>query len=241
MRFYSEGGEDSILWQLFKRVYPYGEIGTFVDVGAMDGQWINNTLVFDKEGWLGVCVEPHPLYYDLLTHLRSSRSLCIWAAASDKDMDAIDFQMTHFGALSTIKRNQAELYKVAPWDKYYECSITVQVPAMTLDTIMERSYSYADFISIDVEGLEMEVLRGFTLAKYLPRVVLIEVIDVDNALANVDAYFAASGYVRGKEISTNRFYCREQADADFIRDLPALETNRLPHPLAKAISGIRGI
>ena len=60
-RYYSQYGEDFILWNFF----DYKEHGFFIDVGAFDGKHLSNTLSFEEHGWKGICIEPVSEYFKL--------------------------------------------------------------------------------------------------------------------------------------------------------------------------------
>lgn len=228
MRFYSENGEDIVLWNALGG----GTSGFYVDVGAMEGQWRSNSLTFEEAGWDGVCVEAHPLYYELLAHIRKCTS--IWAAVGSEDKDKIPFKITHYGAMSSLKMDlQIEI----PWNQYFECALNVNVPMKKLDTILEGFGNRPiDFVSIDVEGSEVDAMKGFTLDVWKPRIVVIEV-NREDRLVDVDAIFSAANYMRSGELSTNRFYFRDIQDADRVRNVSVDMSNiyRYPHPLEKAL------
>jgi len=58
VEFYSQNGEDFLLWSLFKG----RKSGFYIDIGAFDGIHLSNSYYFEKNGWDGVCVEAHPEY-----------------------------------------------------------------------------------------------------------------------------------------------------------------------------------
>ena len=95
--FYGQYGEDIKILPLFEKNYS----GWFVEVGAMEGARFSNTYLFELMGWKGICIEPHPDYFDLLKKNRS-RSITIHAAAGREDKNEVDFY-TNFRAKWLIK------------------------------------------------------------------------------------------------------------------------------------------
>jgi len=222
MRFYGQQGEDSLLWDLFG-----GHVGTFVDVGASDGWRFSNTLVFEQNGWSGVCIEPHPLYYQLL-RLRRTKSLCLEFLAGTKDLEGVEFWITDIGELSSIIGNKDQdahgKANYAGWRK-------IKVPMRRLDTIMSvYGIRDVDFLSVDAESADLQVLMGFDFWRFRPRVVLVESNESDDVLT---AFMTTAGYVMGKRHYFNLFYFRDQEDIVFLRDHEPHDYRPVPHVLSE--------
>jgi FkbM family methyltransferase len=140
--------------------------GFFVEVGANDPQRGSQSWQFEQAGWTGVLVEPQP---DLAERLRSTRRAHVVGAACSSPANAGTAMTLHLsGPHSSLKRELALTGVVA--------KAVIEVPVRTLDDILEeaKAPSPIDFVSIDVEGHEVEVLAGFDLARWRPRLVLIE-------------------------------------------------------------------
>jgi len=140
--------------------------GYFVEVGANEPQHGSQTWQFEQAGWTGILVEPQP---DLAERLRLTRRARIVAAACSSPVNA-GGTMTLFlsGPHSSLKRDLVAIGSVAHG--------AIEVPARTLDDVLAEANAPTpiDFVSIDVEGHEVEVLRGFDLARWRPRLILIE-------------------------------------------------------------------
>ncbi len=140
--------------------------GFFVEVGANDPQRGSQSWQFEQAGWSGVLVEPQP---DLAERLRATRRAHVVAAACSSPANAGKAMMLHVsGPHSSLRPELAVTGVVA--------KTTIAVPVRTLDDILEEAKAPApiDFVSIDVEGHEVEVLSGFDLARWRPRLVLVE-------------------------------------------------------------------
>jgi FkbM family methyltransferase len=140
--------------------------GFFVEVGANEPQRGSQSWQFEQAGWNGVLVEPQP---DLAAELRRLRRAHVVAAACSSPANAGAAMTLHVsGPHSSLKPKLAVTGVVA--------KNTIDVPIRTLDDILEEAKAPVpiDFVSIDVEGHEVEVLSGFDLMRWRPRLVLIE-------------------------------------------------------------------
>jgi FkbM family methyltransferase len=143
-----------------------GTTGYFVEVGANDPQERSQTWHLERQGWTGVLVEPQP---DLAAELRARRSARVFAAAcSSPDNAGRELPLHVAGPLSSLDRRS-----MAPGSTPEK---VINVPVRTLDSILEEAGAPVafDFLSIDVEGHEIEVLRGFDIGRWRPRLIMIE-------------------------------------------------------------------
>jgi FkbM family methyltransferase len=145
----------------------FGDIkGYFVEVGANDPRERSQTWSLEQSGWTGVLVEPQP---DLAAELRSRRKAKVFAVACSSPENAGRSLPLHVaGPLSSLDRRH-----MAPGAAPER---VIKVPVRTLDSILTEAATptHFDFLSIDVEGHEIEVLRGFDIARWRPRLVLLE-------------------------------------------------------------------
>ena len=148
------------------RAFFESQRGYFVDVGANDPTDWSQTFHLEQLGWDGVLIEPQP---DLAEALRRGRKACVYAVAcSSPENSGRSMPLKLAGAYSTL--NTA--LRVADGNVVG----SIEVPIKTLDEVLDdaRAPSPIDFLSIDVEGHEREVLLGFNFARWRPRLVLIE-------------------------------------------------------------------
>lgn len=140
--------------------------GFFVEVGANDPELISQSWHLEQIGWSGVLVEPLPAYAE---RLRNTRKAKVYELASTSPELAGRPLMLHVaGPLSAI--DPARMASGA------QSEHTIAVATRTLDDVLQDAGAPRplDFVSIDVEGHELEVLRGFDLAHWQPRLVLLE-------------------------------------------------------------------
>jgi FkbM family methyltransferase len=201
--FYSQFGEDRILSGIF-RDKP---LGVCIEVGANDGVHGSNTLYFEKIGWQCILVEPNP---SLCAEIRAVRSATLFECAASNRRGTVTLHVVE-GAwradgMSTTSDKPEDHERIAAQGFR---SRPIQVPAVTLDDILSEARMGAaiDFISIDVEGLEVEVLEGLSLPRWQPTILILE--DNSNATsAVVPDYLAGFGYVRFLRTGVNDWYAQ---------------------------------
>ncbi len=225
INFYGQYGEDAKLWQLFRGKAK----GYFVEVGAMEGVRFSNTYLFERAGWRGICIEPHPDYIGLLRKNRPS-SVVIQAAVGNEDKEEVDFFMSHRGSMSTLDKSLEKFFRshYKPWFRGFE---EIKVSLITLNTLLKKNNAPIpiDILSIDVEGTERDVLEGFDIKKYSPRVVIVEIAIRREP---VEEYMKKSGYVLACTSPSNAIYCRDESDAEIIcRTRIVGEQSSPAHPL----------
>lgn len=194
MIYYGQSNEDQYILDYFGDY-----VGTYVDVGADDGKSISNTYNLELAGWSGVCLEPHPDQYPNLQRNRPN-AICVPSAAIAHDVPTIDFIDTGTRYMSGVAPDAGKIAAKnrGGWK-------TIQVRATTLDSLLKTlGYERVDFVSIDVEGTELDVLEGFDLARWQPRLLCIE--NNDPRTAGLDAYMRERGYIKVKQIEINAFY-----------------------------------
>lgn len=145
--------------------------GFFIELGANDGLSQSNTafLEFNKN-WTGILIEPSSTCYDSCKKNRPNSTVLNYACVSnDYCGNVISGDFMDNDLMSSIdglrlKRNA-----------------TVNVPASTLESILDKHSGdkIIDFLSLDTEGYEMNILKGLNLKKYRPKYMLIEIYTKD--------------------------------------------------------------
>ena len=168
--------------------------GYFVEVGANPTKG-SPTWHLEQSGWTGVLVEPQP---ELAAFLVTSRKARVFAAACSSPDNAGQSLPLHVdGPRSALDRD-----RVSPGAKD---AYVIVVPSRTLDSILEEAEAPApiDMLSIDVEGHETEVLRGFDFSRWQPLLILVE--DPINTL-QTHHYLKRSGYRLIRRLGQNGWY-----------------------------------
>jgi FkbM family methyltransferase len=196
---YSQFREDKILDRIF-----LDKDGTCVEVGANDGITGSTTYYFEKKGWTCILVEPIPALCERIRSFRSAR--VFECAASSENGESVFYVAESANSLSTFS-------PTAPLQNEVAVNRTnvreIRVRKRTLDEILEEAgVSGIDFITIDVEGHEMEVLRGFSIEKHHPRIIIIE-DNSDQTDESIRTYMEGKGYRVFFRTGVNDWYASE--------------------------------
>jgi FkbM family methyltransferase len=168
---YSQEGEDMIL----RRIFEGKNHGFYVDVGAHHPIRFSNTYYFYKLGWFGINIEPNPDAGVLFRSVRR-RDIHLQLGVSESSGELTYYQFNE-PALNTFEGNsvQSSLAK-----KRWQLKATCQVKVERLDRILNLylpDQTSIDFLSIDVEGLDLSVLKSNDWERYRPKCVLIEILE----------------------------------------------------------------
>lgn len=193
--------------EFVQTLFPPDFKGVCIDVGAYDPFWISNSFVFEQLNWNVYCIEPNP---NCIPKLSKYRKHVLQYAVSDKELDDVDFfiyDVPTVGQASATSlldgyRNSDEFNA-----KYFKEQTKVKI--RSLDWLMENEIKqdHIDFLSIDVEGHEMNVLRGTDLTKWKPKVIVIE-----NLFGNFEQlnYLTNFNYKLINRITNNDIYLLEE-------------------------------
>lgn len=225
-KFYGQHGEDCVLWSVFP---PEMSEGFFLDVGALDGKRFSNTYGFEQEGWKGICVEAHP---DYIPYVKKNRpnSIVVHAAISNKNKKEIEFYANELGSLSTLDSSMQDFFK-KNYRKHVRAYKKIYVPMKTVDSVLEdNSIKRVHVVSIDVEGTELDVLKGFNLKKYKPRILVVEALDKKREV-ELKSYMKERRYFCPRRIGNNLFFCANPADREIIKKAKVEKQIHTDHPL----------
>lgn len=192
---YSQCGEDVIVDFIREAL----KINTFsyLDIGANDPITINNTYLFYRKGFKGVCVEPDPILYDRLRRARKG-DVCLNAGIGTKAEKEADFYMMTVNTLNTFSRAEADRYQ-----SYGNCKIakTIKVPLISINSVIDQYLTpYPNFVSLDIEGLDFEIIKTFDFSRFRPEIFCIETLtyttdNTENKIKKLIDYVTDNGYM----------------------------------------------
>lgn len=165
-RIYSQEGEDIVI----DRYFQHKTKGFYVEVGAHHPFRFSNTYRFYRRGWRGVCIEPLLSCKKLFAKYRPNDIFINKGVGSSKNK--LDYYMFNESALNTFDPIIVE--KLKNHKKYKVISIQ-KVELEPLESILSNiGIDNIDFISIDVEGLDFEVIKSLDWYKYRPTLIIME-------------------------------------------------------------------
>ena len=181
--------------------------GFFLDIGAHDGITGSNTYFFEKElGWQGICFEPLPHLFKKLQETRNC--ICI-----NKCVAAIEGQLPflHVDSVDEMLSGLCATYdpralRIVTEDmKTYGGEFKIlQLAAVRLDTILAHyGITHIDFLSLDTEGNELEILKSIDFSK-----ITIDVITVENNYneSYINEYLTNNGFTFVTRIRIDDIY-----------------------------------
>lgn len=194
MSSFAQFGEDLLLWEFFERKPE----GFFVEVGANHPTICSQTYFFELQGWKGILVEPLPGKAQLLREQRRGSQVFQAAMGAPEQRGRARFTVATSDSLSGLTTHPgvvAERFE--------------DVEVRTLDDILsEAGNPKLDFVSIDVEGSELQVLRGFDLGRHRPAILMLE--DHLQRLG-VHRYLVQNNYRLVKRTGCNNWYVPHEA------------------------------
>jgi len=190
----SQFSQDSYLNE---NIFRFQRNGVFVDIGAHDGIQGSNTFFFEKElGWTGLAVEPIlERYVDLV---KNRSCVCMNCCVHNKNT-TVDF--TENSGYTEMLSGISETYDPRHVQRldlekkiYGGESKTVKKQAYTLSKLLELNDIYnIDYLSIDTEGNEKEILQGIDFSRFTIRVITVE-NNYPDKFSEIDDLLKANGF-----------------------------------------------
>ena len=164
--FYSNWGLDMLADDFFKKK----KYGVYIDIGCHQPFLNNNTYRLYKRGWTGINIDLDFNSIDLFNFFRK-KDFNINAAVSSKNEEKDLYFFHNRSAINTLSKESG-----------FKAKEIRKISTRTLNDIIENSpykNKQINYLSIDVEGHELNVLKGFDLKKYKPELIIIEFIDIN--------------------------------------------------------------
>ena len=173
---HSQQGEDLIVEAMCESL-SIGNL-TYLDVGAADPIQLNNTYKFYERGCRGVLVEPNPTFCRKLEAQRP-RDKVLNIGIGFEDRDAADYYMVggpDGEYLNTFSRKDVETIREKAPD-FHPIVKVIKMPLVNINKIMEEQFHGApEFLSMDTEGLDLDILKSLDFNRYRPKIVCVETL-----------------------------------------------------------------
>ena len=154
---YGEFGEDIFINRIFKNIFD----GTYVDVGCYHPYKGSLTANLYKKNWSGINIDISKTSIDLFRMVRK-RDINLNLAVSDFDGETFFFENSPINQQNSLIMQNDKQNKV-------------KIESCTLNTILKKNnFNNFDYLNIDVEGSELNVIKGIDLKKFQPKLITIE-------------------------------------------------------------------
>ena len=206
----SQFGEDKKIIKFFKNKKE----GVYLDVGCFHPIRQNNTYLMHKLGWMGINIDLNPLSIDLFKVARP-KDINICAAVSGKKSSKNLFFDHQLSSLNTLSKNHTLFIKKAFGIKKLKKK---KIKTRTLNEILiTNRIKKIDFMNIDVEGHEIEVLKNFNFNFFNIRLICIEIIDYESYSKKIEIkkskifkLLKKNNYSLKFKTSVNYIFCRNK-------------------------------
>lgn len=191
------------LWWLYSFFLGEKNSGWFIEVGAYDGVFVSNSWGLAAKSWRGILIEPIPEYADLARQNHKHHPLVsvIESAVGPPEMGGLDLAIG--GTLTTANRALEAEYDSVPWARGVMSGGRFTAPVRSLDSVLEEFEVPENFevLIVDVEGFESEVFESFNIGKFLPKMIIVELVDTHPDLGST----TASDALLGDKISSHGY------------------------------------
>lgn len=166
---YSQAGEDRVIYFLFCDKGIDISKMSYLDVGTNFPDDCNNTYLFYTMGARGVCVEADETLIEKIKTIRSEDKTLNIGVSANNSTEA-DFYIFEISGHNTFDQEEA-----AKKAKFGDIIKTAKVPLININELIKDTFEkYPDFLSLDIEGLDLDVLKSLDFAKYPIPVICVE-------------------------------------------------------------------
>ena len=207
---YSQSGEDLIIDQIF--ITLGREQISYLDLGANHPTRFSNTYLFYLRGGHGVCVEPDPLLQPLFRKWRGRDKLLTCGVGLDKG--EADFYIMTSNTLNTFSKEEADRYQGYGRQKIER---VIKLPLKPVNEILSEHFETCpNLISLDIEGMDFQILRSLEFGKWRPEVFCIETLTytedkTEQKLPEIIEFMKRHGYMVYGDTYINTIFVDTQA------------------------------
>jgi FkbM family methyltransferase len=211
---YSQEGEDLVL----SRLLDDRPSGFYVDVGAHHPTIFSNTYLFYRRGWRGINIDAMPGSMRAFRRVRP-RDLSLEIAISSK-RERLTYYMYNWPALNTFSTELHRKRELAlkSNDTGYRCTGEQELVTRTLAEVLDECLPAhsrkdgIDFLNVDVEGLDLDVLKSNDWWTFRPRIVVAEILesDLQSVVSDpISLFLREKGYLAKAKCMNSVIYVRD--------------------------------
>jgi FkbM family methyltransferase len=205
--YYGQNEEDKYIEEFFPKYY----IGNCIEIGGgNNGITHSNTYYFEKKGWNTLVVEAQP---EFVNNIKKNRKNVLNAAVTSQAGEEIDFNVVYcngipWGGMSSIEIDH-RLVEVHKNMGFMIETKKIKVPSISLHECILNHFGdkvLIDFISIDTEGTELDVIKSIDFGKIKVRMLVIENNFDSESDNKIHEYLSNIGWKRQTVLHQNEFY-----------------------------------
>jgi FkbM family methyltransferase len=207
---FSQAGEDQIVRYLFSTLGISQP--SYLDIGVNHPVIGNNTYYFYMRGSKGVCIEPDPDFYSLIRKHRR-RDTTLQVGVSDNADELLLYIFPHpYSGWNTFSEEEARSRGKESGVTFIK---TQKVTLVTINSVMEKYFDpHPNFISIDVEGMDLAILRSLDFKRFKPEVICVETITFSThneevKMQEIIDFLRDQGYFVFGDTHINTIFCRK--------------------------------
>jgi len=205
--YVSRNGQDKFLNE---EIFNNKTAGVFIDIGAYDGVFENNTYFFEKKlGWIGICVEPLVRAYGALIKNRSCECMCGAVAACSGKREFVEVYGRFPYMSGFVNTYYIQNWKIINLEDLHKGGWRIiMVPTYTLNDICAaRRINHIDYVSISTQGSEEEIIKSIDFAG-----IDITVLSVENSYGRLttEPYLISKGYRLIARVGATDMYLKKE-------------------------------
>lgn len=193
---FSQYGEDLVAWKMFKSKRN----GFYIDIGAHHPFRYSNTQLLYVNGWEGINIDPSPKVKQMFDRVRNRDNNL--AIAVGKKINGGTFYLFSDSAFNTLNKEIAEKVNASGQSRLIG---TQKIAINTLNAIFTKyaKHKQIDFLNIDTEGTELEILQSNNWKRFKPQVICIENFRNKSAISE---FLSQKGYKLEKQVGLSGIY-----------------------------------
>ena len=204
--FHGQRLEDKYVYETFFRGKETNGTPVFLELGAMDGYWHTNTKAFEETlGWKGILIEPHPTTFRRLKKNRPNAVLFNEIVSDETGLVRYRYS-EHTPGVAGVDETMPDSVRRDHYADETKTLYETRAPRRLDDIVAASGFERIDFLSLDVEGHELNVLRSMDFSRFPTYVLLVEALPGDeeknSAVRSLleDAGFALHGPYEHNEV-----------------------------------------
>lgn len=168
---YSQCGEDLAICSIFEALGI--KKPSYIDIGAHDAVYLSNTYLLYRRGSKGVCIEPNPELHRKIEKKRT-KDVCLNMGVGINSATEAPFYCMSSSTLSTFSKEDAERMASYGNEKIEK---VITIPLISINEVIKKYLpGCPNFISLDVEGLDLAILKSMDFTRCRPQVFCVETL-----------------------------------------------------------------